>query len=87
MELTPRAIGLRESLAETLRQVRTLLVAGSFDPGSSFRRFSVMMQDHIAYLVVPALVDRVRSEAPGVGQQVLPWQSLASIRPDRFRSI
>jgi DNA-binding transcriptional LysR family regulator len=87
MELTPRAIGLRESLAETLQQVRTLLVADSFEPGRSFRRFSVMMQDHVAHLVVPALVNRARSEAPGVRLQVLPWQSLASIRPDRFRSI
>lgn len=87
MELTPRAIGLRESLTETLQHVRTLLVRDSFEPGRGSRRFSVMMQDHVAHLVVPALVNRVRSEAPGVRLEVLPWQSLASMRPDRFRSI
>jgi hypothetical protein len=58
--------------------VRTLLVADSFEPRTSFRCFSVMM---------PALVNRVRSESPGVRLQILPWQSVASIRPDRFRSI
>src|SRR6266849_6862221 len=56
MELTPRAIGFRESLAETLQRVQTLLVADSFEPGESSRRFSVMMQDHIAHLIVPSLV-------------------------------
>src|SRR5258708_13803436 len=87
MELTPRAIGLRESLAETLQRVQTLLVADSFDPGRSSRRFSVMMQDHLAHLVVPALVKRVHPEAPGVRLDVLPWQSPASIKLERFRSI
>src|ERR1700730_16749525 len=55
MELTPRAIGLREPLAETLQRVQSLLVADSFEPGSSSRRFSVMMQDHVAHLLLPGL--------------------------------
>jgi DNA-binding transcriptional LysR family regulator len=87
MELTPRAIGLRESLAETLQRVQTLLVADSFDPGRSSRRFSVMMQDHLAHLVVPALVKRVHCGAPGVRLHVLPWQSPASVKPESLRSI
>jgi DNA-binding transcriptional LysR family regulator len=87
MELTPRAIGLREPLAETLRRVQSLLVAGSFEPGSSSRRFSVMMQDHVAHLLVPALVKRVHSSAPGVRLDALPWQSPASVRLERLRSI
>jgi DNA-binding transcriptional LysR family regulator len=74
MELTPRAIGLRDSLAETLDRVQTFLVADSFEPARSCRRFSVMMQDHVAHLMVPALVKRVHSEAPGVDLYVLPWQ-------------
>jgi DNA-binding transcriptional LysR family regulator len=87
MELTPRAISLRDSLADALQRVQTLLVADSFDPGRSSRRFSVMMQDHLAHLVVPALVKRVHSEAAGVRLDVLPWQSPASIKLERFRSI
>jgi DNA-binding transcriptional LysR family regulator len=87
MELTPRAIGLREPLAETLQRVQSLLVADSFEPGSSSRRFSVMMQDHVAHLLVPALVKRVHSSAPGVRLDALPWQSPASARLERLRSI
>jgi DNA-binding transcriptional LysR family regulator len=87
MELTPRAAGLRESLAETLQRVQTLLVADSFEPATSSRRFSIMMPDHIAHLVVPALVQRVHSSAPGVRLNVLPWQSPASLKIERFRSI
>jgi DNA-binding transcriptional LysR family regulator len=87
MELTPRAIGLRDSLPETLQRVQTLLVPDSFDPAISTRRFSVMMQDHIAHLVVPALVKRVQSDAPSVRLDVLPWQSLSSMKVERFRSI
>jgi DNA-binding transcriptional LysR family regulator len=87
MELTPRAIGLRESLAETLQRVQTLVVADSFEPGSSYRHFSVMMQDHVAQLIVPALVKRVHCDAPGVRLDVLPWQSPASIKPERLRSV
>jgi DNA-binding transcriptional LysR family regulator len=87
MELTPRAIGLRESLAEALQGVQTLFVADSFEPGKSSRRFSLMMQDHVAHLVVPALVDRVHSEAPGVVLHLLPWQSPGSVNAARLRSI
>jgi DNA-binding transcriptional LysR family regulator len=87
MELTPRAIGLREPLAETLQRVQRHLVADSFQPGSSSRRFSVMMQDHVAHLLVPALVKRVHSGAPGVRLDALPWQSPASVRLERLRSV
>jgi DNA-binding transcriptional LysR family regulator len=87
MELTPRAIGLRDPLAEALHRVQKLLVSDSFDPATSSRSFSVMMHDHIAHLIVPALVKRIRAEAPGVKLQILPWQSPASMKPERFRSI
>jgi DNA-binding transcriptional LysR family regulator len=87
MELTPRALGLRGSLAETLERVRSLLVADSFEPGSSSRRFSITMADHVADLVVPALIKRVVAEAPGVRLDVLPWQSPASMKFERLRSI
>lgn len=87
MELTPRAVGLRESLAEALQQVQTLLVAESFEPGRSSTQFSIMLQDHIAHLLVPALVKRVHSDAPGARLDVLPWQSPASMRLEHFRRI
>jgi DNA-binding transcriptional LysR family regulator len=87
MELTPRATGLRESLGETLQRVQGLLLTDSFDPARSTRHFSVMMQDHIGHLIVPELVSRLRSEAPGITLNILPWESTISMRPDQLRSI
>jgi DNA-binding transcriptional LysR family regulator len=87
MELTPRATGLRESVAQTLQRVQTLLIPDSFEPVRSTRHFSIMMHDHIAHLVVPELVKRVHSEAPGIGLTVLSWQSPASMKLEEFRSI
>ena len=87
MELTPRAIGLRESLGEALQRVQTLLVPDSFDPATSDRRFYVMMHDHVAHLVVPALVQRMRCSAPGTRLDVLPWQSPSSMKLERSRSL
>lgn len=75
MELTPRARSLREPLAEALQRVQGVLAAESFEPARSVRRFGVMMQDHVAHLVLPPLVKRVNREAPGVKLDVLPWQS------------
>ena len=87
MELTPRAAGLRESLGEALQRVQTILAADSFEPARSSRCFSLMMQDHVAHLVVPGLFKRVHSDAPGVRVDILPWRSPASVKPERLRSI
>jgi DNA-binding transcriptional LysR family regulator len=87
MELTPRAMGLRDSVADALRQVRTLLAAQSFEAASSTRPFTAMMQDHIAHLLLPPLVQRLHAEAPGVRVDVLPWQSPTAARPEQLQSI
>jgi len=87
MELTPRAIGLRDPLAETLQRVHAFLVPDSFEPATSTRRFSLMMQDHIAHLMVPGLVKRVHSDAPTIRLDVLLWQSPSSMKPERARAI
>src|SRR4029450_3658201 len=49
MELTPRAAGLRDAVADALRRVQTLLAAETFVAESSTRQFTAMMQDHIAH--------------------------------------
>ena len=87
MEPTPRALSLRDALSETLQRVHGLLVPDAFDPATSTRRFGVMMQDHMAQLVVPALVKRVHSEAPGVRLDFLPWQNPSTLKIERLRSI
>jgi DNA-binding transcriptional LysR family regulator len=87
MELTPRAVSLRESLPDALDRVRTLLAADSFVPATSSRRFQVVMHDHLADLVVPAVVRRMSAEAPRARLEVLPWESPFSMTPERLHSI
>jgi len=87
MELTPRALALKDALPETLERVRNLLAAEGFQPATSSRRFTVVMQDHLADLVVPDLVKRLHAEAPGVRLQILPWQSPFSMKPEHLREV
>jgi DNA-binding transcriptional LysR family regulator len=87
MQLTPRARTLRELLPETLRRIDSLLLANSFDPAKSSRRFRVMLHDHVASLLVPALVTRLQKEAPGVRLDVLPWRNPVSLNTERASAI
>jgi DNA-binding transcriptional LysR family regulator len=87
MELTPRALALKESLPDALERVRSLLATESFDPATSARRFVVVIYDHLADLIVPDLIRRMHRDAPGVRLEVLPWQSPCSMNPEQLRSI
>jgi DNA-binding transcriptional LysR family regulator len=87
MELTPRAVSLREALPDTLERVRRLFAAESFVPATSLRRFQVVIHDHLAALVVPAIVRRMSAEAPRARLEVLPWESPFSMTLERLRAI
>jgi DNA-binding transcriptional LysR family regulator len=87
MELTPRALGLKESLPETLERVQHLLAAESFQPATSSRQFKIALHDHLADLFVPDLIKRMHAEAPQARLDVLPWQSPVAMKPARLRSI
>jgi DNA-binding transcriptional LysR family regulator len=92
MMLTPRAQGLRAPLKQALEQVRGLFVADGFDPATSTRRFALMIPDYIVNMVLPPLVSRIGSEAPGVGLDVTPWrgaplQANGAIAPEVARRI
>jgi DNA-binding transcriptional LysR family regulator len=87
MELTPRAAVLRESLPDALRRIETLFAPEAFDPARSSRRFALMMHDHIAHLIAPALVKRIHTEAPAVTIDVLAWRRPDAMRPEGLRSL
>lgn len=87
MELTPRAHALRTPLREALDRVRGLFVAERFDPATSARRFALMMPDHVVDLVMPALVDRVTAQAPGVRLDVTPWRGPSDMSGEAARSL
>ena len=87
MELTPRGVTLREGLPHALDRVRALLAAESFVPAESSRRFQVLIHDHLADLIVPAVVRRMNAEAPRARLEVLPWESPFTMTPARLHSI
>jgi DNA-binding transcriptional LysR family regulator len=87
MQLTPRAEALRAPLAQVLEQVRSLFVADDFDPGTSARRFSLLMADHVIDLVIPALLERIARHAPKVRIDVTPWRGPAAMTPELAGSI
>ena len=64
---TARALALVQPLAETLQGVRSVLGGAVFDAGASERTFRVAMSDYGAALVLPALIRRLRRDAPGIG--------------------
>jgi DNA-binding transcriptional LysR family regulator len=87
MELTARALSLREPVSQALAGARRLLEPLDFDPATSQRRFLVMMPDLVASLIAPALTERVTREAPNVCVEISPWRSAALMTDEFVRSV
>ena len=87
MELTPRAVILRDSLPDLMDELQNALNGQPFSPRSSSRRFSIQMHDHVAHLILPRLVARLNKEAPGVTLSLLTWQSPFSMEAERYRAL
>lgn len=66
MELTARASALLQPLADALGQLGALLDPPRFDAAHTQRTFRLGMSDYGARLLLPGLVRRLRSVAPGV---------------------
>lgn len=77
MELTPRALALKQPLAEALEQVRGLLEPSDFHPRTSERRFEIMVPDHVFDILLPPLASRLAAAAPSVARDVRPWRGRA----------
>lgn len=87
MELTPRALGLRAPLAQTLDQVRGLFLPDAFDAASSDRQFRLMMPDLAVELLVPPLMAKITKAAPNVRIDVVPWRGPAIFPAEFARTI
>ena len=67
MRPTPRAMALADPLRAALAQVQSAVLAQEdFEPHSAERTFRIGLADSIEVALVPALMERLRSEAPGV---------------------
>jgi LysR family transcriptional regulator, mexEF-oprN operon transcriptional activator len=68
MRPTPRALALADPVRVTLSQIQAaVLQREAFDPSTADRVFKIGLADSIEVAVIPALVARLRQEAPGVG--------------------
>ena len=73
MAPTPRALALRAPLEGALRELERVLSAGAdFAPARSSRRFHLMTSDALTATLLPALLARLRRQAPGVGLRASP---------------
>jgi DNA-binding transcriptional LysR family regulator len=64
---TARAAALEPEIRRVLRDVERLVTDQPvFDPASARRGFALRMSDMVCHLMLPALVRRIRAEAPGV---------------------
>ena len=73
MQLTARAESLRYPVQDALERVRALLMRDDFEPASSTHVFRLSVADHAGALLLPALLKRLREEAPNVCIRVQPW--------------
>ncbi|MCE8035518.1 MULTISPECIES: LysR family transcriptional regulator [Halomonadaceae] len=65
-ELTPRALALSASVTKLLDDARAIVAPSEFHPGTASGRFTVATADHLALLLMPELVAKLSSLAPGI---------------------
>ena len=65
LQPTPRALDLAEPLGRALAEIqRTLDFTHQFDPATSSANFTLGLSDHPAFLLLPKLVEALRTQAP-----------------------
>jgi len=87
MELTPRALRLRDPVRSVLRDAGALFAEDGFDPATSRRRFTIMMPDLVVSILMPPLVRRLESAAPHLLLEILPWRGEQIFDPGFARSV
>jgi DNA-binding transcriptional LysR family regulator len=68
--LTPKAQALQPLLAATVRDLKGVFQQQSFDPGVERRTLRVAATDSHATMLVPAIMARLASEAPGIDLRI-----------------
>jgi DNA-binding transcriptional LysR family regulator len=63
---TARALVLAEALPAALDEVARVIQPPRFDPAAAEARFTITTVDYVALVLLPAVVARVRREAPGI---------------------
>ncbi|MBA3676676.1 MAG: LysR family transcriptional regulator [Sphingosinicella sp.] len=73
LQRTPRAENLREPVKRLLRDATALYSAPIFDPAVAVRNFRAAIPDVVAAVILPALVTKLRGDAPHCRLTIIPW--------------
>ena len=80
---TPLGETLQSSVRDCLLHVQaTVEIRPQFDPLQSKRNFTLMMSDYVSTVLMPAALQRLHREAPGItieliGNENTPWEALS----------
>ncbi|MDO6561997.1 LysR family transcriptional regulator [Amphritea sp. 1_MG-2023] len=71
---TPRAEELALQLHQSLLGLNQLLTPATFVPQTASHNFRLATTDYGAQVLLPPVIKRLRTEAPGVNLEIVPWQ-------------
>lgn len=72
MRPTPRALELAGPVREALETLESTLDSSEFSPGTAQRSFAIGCNDYAVATIIPAVMCRLDSEAPGVTLRLVP---------------
>lgn len=72
LQPTPRASEMAPGVREGLRQINQTLSHPQFAPRDAGRRFTLAAGTYFCTLLIPALVERARKEAPAISFRIVP---------------
>ncbi|HEY8924754.1 MAG TPA: LysR family transcriptional regulator [Polyangia bacterium] len=73
MTPTPRALALAARIGPALRALRTAMAdPPAFDAATAERTFTIATRDYTEVVLLPALLDELRREAPGIRVRLVP---------------
>ena len=76
-ERTVRGDSLLRELQSLLPRLESMVRGEEFDPKRSQERFRLAVRHHASITLIPPLIRRIRSEAPGVRLEVTEWEERA----------
>lgn len=72
LQPTVRAMGMAPGIRDGLRRLQDTLAPPRFEEGRASRRFTIAAGSYFCALLIPALIERARREAPSVSFTIVP---------------
>lgn len=75
MAPTPRALALRPAVDEALAKLEALILAESFDPARTTRRFRIAMMDNALLIAMRSVLPEFLRQAPRAALEIVPVET------------